>query len=401
MHFTTFSLRFSKTNMVLVLFVFVFYSCATQASDGIKTVNIFEAEEGGLTISEIADDITYIPLASDSVLAYIMNVVYFDGEYFVKDNKSKFLRFDGHGNLLNQIGRRGQGPGEYMYTSDFVIHPATSNIYISGGKPEQLMVFSRKGKFLKTIDLTKKYTNSIGISGENLFLFYLDGAEHNEENMDLLDTDGNKIKSYSNKYKFERGRAMMSFSGECATYLLEDKLHFKEIFSDTIFSIDGQNMVPKMILNSEEKRFTPETRKKVSEELGADPREPGASLTNSVTQNNLFETGNFLFYEYGYNKKGRMLIYNKSTGKAVETDSQEGIKNDWDGGPNIQLKMAKDDNTVFAWVNAFELKQYVASDDFKNSVPKHPEKKKELEELANSLDENDNPLLMLVKLKPQ
>jgi len=30
---------------------------------------------------------------------------------------------------------------------------------------------------------------------------------------------------------------------------------------------------------------------------------------------------------------------------------------------------------------------------------KHPEKKKELEKLANSLDENDNPVLMLVKLK--
>ena len=30
---------------------------------------------------------------------------------------------------------------------------------------------------------------------------------------------------------------------------------------------------------------------------------------------------------------------------------------------------------------------------------KYPEKKKQLEELANSLNENDNPVLMLVKLK--
>ena len=30
---------------------------------------------------------------------------------------------------------------------------------------------------------------------------------------------------------------------------------------------------------------------------------------------------------------------------------------------------------------------------------KYPEKKKQLEQLANSLDENDNPVLMLVKLK--
>ena len=48
------------------------------------------------------------------------------------------------------------------------------------------------------------------------------------------------------------------------------------------------------------------------------------------------------------------------------------------------------------WINAAELKTHVASDDFKNNVPKYPEKKKKLEELANSLSESDNPVLMLV-----
>ena len=42
---------------------------------------------------------------------------------------------------------------------------------------------------------------------------------------------------------------------------------------------------------------------------------------------------------------------------------------------------------------------YVASETFKNSTPKYPEKKEELEKLAASLDENDNPVLILVKLK--
>ncbi len=38
---------------------------------------------------------------------------------------------------------------------------------------------------------------------------------------------------------------------------------------------------------------------------------------------------------------------------------------------------------------------------YKNIIPSgfYNEKKKELEQLANSLDENDNPVLMLVKLK--
>ncbi len=391
--------QFVKSNFILILLFIVFYSCTKQPAEGLRTINVLDAEQSSLKISEIADEITYVPLASDSILANIMNVTFCNDEYFVKDNKSKFLRFDKSGNLLNQIGRRGKGPGEYRYASNFVIHPKTGNIYISGGNPEQLMVFSREGQFLKTIELTKKGVLSLDINGENLFLFYLDGSEHNEENMELLDTDGNIILSYPNKFKYERGRGFVGFMGECITYLFNGKLHFKEIFSDTIFSIEGQNMIPQIILNSEDKRFTPEIRTKVIEEVSVDPRAPSVSMMNSVIQSNLFETSNFLFYNYGYNKKGRTLIFNKSTNKTIEIDVKEGIINDLDGGLNIHLKMKKDDNTVFSWINAYELKEYVTSEAFKNSTPLYPEKKKELEQLANRLTENDNPVLMLVKLK--
>jgi hypothetical protein len=46
-----------------------------------------------------------------------------------------------------------------------------------------------------------------------------------------------------------------------------------------------------------------------------------------------------------------------------------------------------------------QLKAHVASESFKNSTPKYPEKKRELEKLAVSLKETDNPVLVLVKMK--
>ena len=76
--------------------------------------------------------------------------------------------------------------------------------------------------------------------------------------------------------------------------------------------------------------------------------------------------------------------------------------NDLDNGPNFKIQNTVTvDGTEYlvSWINAFELKTYVASEEFKNSTPKYPEKKKELEQMANSLNENDNPILMLVKLK--
>ena len=58
-----------------------------------------------------------------------------------------------------------------------------------------------------------------------------------------------------------------------------------------------------------------------------------------------------------------------------------------------------DDKTIFPLMNTTGLITYFNSVRFQNLPPKYPENKKESKELANSLDENDNPVLMLVKLK--
>jgi len=391
--------KFLCRNIIFSIAIFTLIFCSTQSDEGLETINILELKQSDINISEIADDIEYIPLANDTLLAYIMKVIYSEGEYFVKDNKSKFLRFNERGELLNQIGKRGQGPGEYRYVSDFEIYPETRNVYVTGGKLNQIMIYSPDGKFKSSINITAKYTSAFGISGNNFVLFYMDGAQHNKENLEIRDMDGNLIKSYPNKYEFERGRAVVGFTGECLMYSLENKLHFKEIFSDTIFYLDGYEIIPKMILNSSDRRFTPELRSQIIRELSSDPGGSSEGIIRSVIQNNLFETQNFLFYSYGYDKKTRMLIYNRSTRKGVEIEGKTGIKNDLDGGPYIQLKMKKDDNTIFSWIDAYELKAWVSTEDFKNSTPKFPEKKKALKKLADSLNENDNPVLILVKLR--
>jgi hypothetical protein len=78
---------------------------------------------------------------------------------------------------------------------------------------------------------------------------------------------------------------------------------------------------------------------------------------------------------------------------------EEGIINDLDGGVNILPLTIKDDNTIIGWVDAIKLKAHVASETFKKSSPKYPEKKKELEKLASGLKETDNPVLVMVRLK--
>ena len=96
--------------------------------------------------------------------------------------------------------------------------------------------------------------------------------------------------------------------------------------------------------------------------------------------------------------KAEKLIFAEPT----STDNPlftSGLYNDIDAGPRFIPQKQVNDSVMVMWVQAGELKNHVSSDDFKNNMPKYPEKKKELEKLAASLKETDNPVLVLVRLK--
>lgn len=120
------------------------------------------------------------------------------------------------------------------------------------------------------------------------------------------------------------------------------------------------------------------------------------------------ESKTYLISRYNYKGKIAYVFISKETGQTATSNFEwnrnvkGGIPNDLDGGlmftPDNYYREG-DDEFLAGIILPFKLKNHVASDDFKNSTLLYPEKKKALEKLANSLNENDNPVLMLVKLK--
>jgi hypothetical protein len=74
-----------------------------------------------------------------------------------------------------------------------------------------------------------------------------------------------------------------------------------------------------------------------------------------------------------------------------------GLYNDFDAGPRFFPDKQLDDSTMIMIVAAKDLKSHIASEDFKKTFPKFPEKKMELENLSNIISEYDNPVLMFVR----
>ena len=127
----------------------------------------------------------------------------------------------------------------------------------------------------------------------------------------------------------------------------------------------------------------------------------------------MFETNKYIFLEYSYLEKWAIAIIDKKSKKSFLSLRYEKtsngfvvpracLLNDLDGGISIgSINYHNNGNNEFitALLDPFQLKSYVATDSFKKSNPKYPEKKKELEKLAHNLKETDNPILVLVSLK--
>jgi hypothetical protein len=126
----------------------------------------------------------------------------------------------------------------------------------------------------------------------------------------------------------------------------------------------------------------------------------------------MFETKDFLVLVYSYKKKWIALI-NKNSKESFLSEVESfggilgrkqlgGILNDLDGGIMFQPEnyyVENDCEYMISWINPYQLKMHIAGNEFLKSVPKYPEKKKELEKVAASLKETDNPVLMMLRLK--
>jgi hypothetical protein len=94
------------------------------------------------------------------------------------------------------------------------------------------------------------------------------------------------------------------------------------------------------------------------------------------------------------------IFYDKADNKKLEMNPENTLKDDICGGPGFNLGMnAATEGKFYSSVEALALKKYVKSVDFSKAKVQHSQKKEELKKLADSLEETDNPILIVVTPK--
>ena len=207
----------------------------------------------------------------------------------------------------------------------------------------------------------------------------------------LIDTLGKIIKSYPNRYPWKRTAPNVAFMGENLFYHFNDNLYKKEIYSDTIYTFLNKSFKPHLVIDVGKFRLTPEKREENDYKY---------ILDNFLIPVSLFEFGNCIYYEFilPSNEKndGLSFIGLKNSKTKFLFDSEPGLINDIDGGPNIRPKTGTD-NTIVSWIDAFKFKQTVESKSLRPppSLGKNTQQKR----LPINIKETDNPIIIMVKIK--
>jgi hypothetical protein len=386
-------------------------SCKGSDNESLGQIKTFDLKElPELTTVKLSDlgmtEIEYIPLETNaqSVFSFSDNVfltwpppidlIIGEKFYIIRQNKT-IIKFHEDGTFEKIIGKFGRGPGEYTVAHDIEYNGEDHNIYIVSGWDNKFDVYSKSGEFVRSFNIPL-YAAIDFIIIDNSILCYCENHMGNIENSyTLLDTCGIVIKTFPNKFAFKNHDAFVVRS-ENLFYKFKNQVFKKEVYSDTIYVYENLNFKPHLVIELGKKLITPEVR---SMYIGRD------IAKNYIQQLNLFEFGDYIYFDfiYKFTVPDELITYSfigsKTGNYQVLFNRSEGIINDLDGGPSILPRSIKDDNTIIALLDVAELKSHIASETFKNSNPKYPNKKIKLVELSNKLKETDNPVLVLAKIK--
>jgi hypothetical protein len=381
---------------VFYAIVFVINSCNnfnSEIAEGdinkIMEIDPRTFSDAEFTLSSIAEDIEYVPLDNSILIKEAEKIRVIKNSVYIGNYETALIKFSIEGKNLKKIGNIGRGPEEYSHSNIFTVDINNEDIYLRGPGGD-ILVFSSNGEFIRTIKLPDGivFEDVEFLNSEFLIAQYITRGQAKNKWV-IIDTTGSILSEKSNP--------IPPFDSRLGTgggiFKFENNISYWGNYYDTIFTIYPDfSYKASIVFKQGEHRF-PRQDPEFDEQL------------KYFRVMDIFETNNFLVFKYMYNYLAAIAFVDKMTRKVqLSQDKWEfrGIQNDLDAGLIFQPETYYTNNEgefLIGLVHAYQLKYHVSSDDFINTIPKYPEKKKELAKLAAHLDENNNPVLMLVKLK--
>lgn len=166
-------------SIVLIISAFILLaSCQNQKAewkgtieevDGVKIVKNPKEPIYGEIYLDLEEDLKIGNEADENYQFYRVRDVALDSHlniYILDAGNHRVQKFDKNGNYLQTIGRKGQGPGEFVGPSNVFIN-SQDNLYVSEGR--RIQIFNSSGNFMKSIPLENAISDFYVDSRGNIF----------------------------------------------------------------------------------------------------------------------------------------------------------------------------------------------------------------------------------------
>jgi hypothetical protein len=359
-------------------------------------------------LSEIADDIEYVKLEKSpkSFVGGGIPSYYVTKEYIFIYSSQRLLQFYRNGKYIKEIGKNGRGPGEFLSIRGMALNELNHTFYIISNYTSKVLKYDvNTGTFLGDFPInadlgSAMLTNALQIIGSDTFIALSHPIFQFTPNyliFEIFDDKGNVlIKKKSSLFSFQAEdknvRGKTSFT---QIWFFGEQFRLFEDLNDTIYTIKNSQLEPSYIFN-----------------LGKYKGSFSAMTTNYVNETKnyirlfgFWETPKYLFFNFFYNGKvhnGQFDKIGKEFHQLIETSNNSNkMYNDIDGGLSFWPFYSVEhlDNEWICCFDAIDLKKQLSDVWLKTSEAKYPEKKEKLKKFMDELSIDDNPVLIIVKLK--
>ncbi|WP_175552579.1 6-bladed beta-propeller [Tangfeifania diversioriginum] len=360
-----------------------------------NTYNLFIPEDifsQQLDFNELIDGIRLIPLETNEqcLIGEINKILAMENGYIIFDKRNKnIFQFNKKGKFLKRIGNIGNGPHEYTDPYDVSLDTLNKQIIIVDLTARKLVKFDYDGDFVKT---TPMYFLFQHLEKYNNHVIYNLGGSYNTRNPSL---DQHKLaiteENFDSIYRFmpyERN-IKNSYSVERPLRKFGDDVFYYNYFTDTIWKINNVGLEAFCNINFQGNGWG----LKINEVK--DDQDMRSLFDKSWYFNGDFVISNkYIFIEVFKKDQASSIYYSVQSGKML---CGSGVKN----APNRLISIIfrsphtiNDENDFVSYFEPFKIvrhKEFIENDPQKDQY-------RELYSLLDSIDESDNPILIVYSL---
>jgi hypothetical protein len=395
----------SPVILVLVACTITMLSCKPKNHDPFKEGDIpyyIDVEKyvdniRPVMLSEIGSSLEYIPLETspDLMIGSPTAVTLYQNYIIIKDSQQIYL-FDTNGKFLRKIGAFGRGPEEYSMLATFNVDKYNNWICVLSNN--KILCFDFDGFLVKTIDIGRSFSPlSFSIMDSNKIMLNNTRTQMASRNDDplynwfIVDHDGNQISNLRLAPKLANNLPFSTFIFNL--YTQNDIVHYMDPFADSLFYWTGESEKLYAHFNLGSRGMN------IMEVTDEDLKDDGDIENNKslIHVSYVIEDDYFMYIWLGFGfMRDQLCVFDKKTNELILLDNNL-FKNNLDGGLDFWPKSICEDNTLIGYEDAVTIENHTNGMEPFEKSRSYKGDDIQLEDLKAIIDENSNPVIILLK----